>query len=86
MEKVNFYCVYDTALETKPNHADVFGPDLKAMALPDQISKGEHERRNRARIKKFIEKIGNCFVPARSFRGGAFAKYSRSPGSLPMAH
>jgi hypothetical protein len=73
-----FLCVYDTALDNKPNHADVFGPDLKAMALPEQISKGEHKRRNMARIKKFIEQMGECFVPARMFRDGAFAKYSRN--------
>jgi len=70
-------CVYDTALKEKPSHADVFGPDLMAMAGSGSISKGEHERRNRARIKRFIDKIGDCFVLAKSFRGGAFVRYSR---------
>jgi hypothetical protein len=71
-----FLCVYDTALPTKPNHADIFGPDLSAMAGA-VISKSEHERRNRARIKQFIDRIGNCFVPAKSFRDGAFVAHSR---------
>jgi hypothetical protein len=71
-----FLCVYDTALPAKPNHADIFGPDLRASAGA-AISKSEHERRNRARIKQFIDRIGNCFVPARIFRDGAFASHSR---------
>jgi hypothetical protein len=74
--EARFLCIYDTALPTKPNHADIFGPDLKAMCVTE-ISKGEHERRNRARIKKFLDVIGDCFVPARDFRGGAFISYSR---------
>jgi hypothetical protein len=73
-----FLCVYDTALQEKPSHADVFGPDLKAMASPEVISNGEHERRKRARIKKLIDKIGDCFAPASTFRNGVFAGYSRS--------
>jgi hypothetical protein len=74
--KSRFLCVYDTALATKPNHADIFGPDHKAMAVSD-ISRSELERRNRARIKQFIDKIGNCFVPASAFRGGAFVMHAR---------
>jgi hypothetical protein len=71
-----FLCVYDTALPAKPNHADIFGPDLKAMAETG-ISNAEHERRKRARIKRFIDKIGDCFVPASAFRQGAFIAHTR---------
>jgi hypothetical protein len=72
-----FLCVYDTALPKRPHHADVFGPDLSAMAS-DKISRSEHERQKRARIKKLIERIEGKFVSATAFRHGAFAKYFRA--------
>jgi hypothetical protein len=71
-----FLCVYDTALPNKPNHADIFGPDLKAIAGVT-MSKGEQERQNRARIKQFIDLIGNCFIPAANFRDGALTAHCR---------
>jgi hypothetical protein len=71
-----FLCVYDTAFPTKPNHADIIGPDLKAMA-DSEISRPEQERRNRVRIKRFIDKIGDCFVSANAFRNGEFVSHAR---------
>ncbi|MBA9069888.1 hypothetical protein FHR71_003649 [Methylobacterium sp. RAS18] len=71
-----FLCVYDTGLPDKPHHADIMGPDLRALSQP-AISKGEQERRNRARIKKMIDKIGPVFIGASRFRGGKFSEYAR---------
>jgi hypothetical protein len=76
-ESARFLCVYDTGLAMKPNHADIVGPDHKAMA-EDLISKGEQERRNRARIKKLIDRVRDSFVPAKTFRGGVFISHSRN--------
>ncbi len=71
-----FLCVYDTALPGKPHHADVFGPDLRAIA-GGAMSNSERERRKRQRIKQLIDRIGASFQPAQRFRGGIFAARSR---------
>jgi hypothetical protein len=71
-----FLCVFDTGLPDKPNHADVMGPDLAAMSNPP-LSKREQEKRNRARIKRMIDKIGPVLTGASRFRLGVFAEYAR---------
>jgi hypothetical protein len=75
-EAKRFLCVYDTGLADKPNHADLMGPDLRALATPT-ISKGEHERRNRARIKRARDIIDSIFTGAARFRGGKFSEFAR---------
>jgi hypothetical protein len=75
-----FLCVYDTALPEKPHHADVFGPDLSAPE--DKISKGERERRSRARIKKLLDRINGRFASVAAFRGGAFLVHGRVGDAL----
>jgi hypothetical protein len=71
-----FLCIYDTAMPGKPHHADIFGPDLRAMS-GGAISKSEREKQNRQRIKQLIDRIGASFEPAQVFRNGVLAAYSR---------
>jgi hypothetical protein len=70
-------CVYDTAEPGKPNHAEIFAPDLQLLAEA-QLSKGELKRRSRQRIKKFVEKAGTDFVTPDSFRGGFLKRFEKA--------
>lgn len=53
-------CVYDTALEGKPNHAVVAGPEFK----------GNDRKKLIARRKKYIIDVMKRFETASEFRGG----------------
>lgn len=62
------WCVYDTALPEKPNHADIMaGAKIEAM------SNSQRTREERALQKALIDRIGANFVPAATFRSGAFS-------------
>ena len=72
-----FVCVYDTGVPDKPNHADIMGPDIRAMSTKP-MSNGELERACRARIKLLIERIGPRLVSPKDFRDGAFSSFVRT--------
>lgn len=63
-EACRLCCVYDSAMPEKPHHADLMAPELPAL------SKSQLERQRRARLKMIVDKIGNSFTDARSFRQG----------------
>lgn len=75
-EARRFLCVYDTGLPDKPHHADLMGPDLRALSNP-VISKSEQDRQNRARVKRARDKIDSIFTGASRFRNGKFSQFSR---------
>jgi len=68
-----FVGVYDTALPNKDHHADIVGPCLATML---GLSNRQAEKAKRKRIKELIGLVGRCFESSRTFRTGAFQKYS----------
>jgi hypothetical protein len=65
-------CVYDTAYEDRPGHADLLAP-----RFPAGTSRGEIERFKKALVRR----IGPTLVRIEKFRDGALADFAR-PSSV----
>jgi hypothetical protein len=61
-----FMCVYDTALDGKPHHADIMAPNKLSNS------------RNKKRVKLLLDRIGTSLVLAADFREGRFARFART--------
>lgn len=67
--------VFDTAVQEKPHHADLFAKDLNI--IDPSLDKKQQGREEKKRIKKFIDDVALDFEAATNFRFGKFETYAR---------
>jgi len=67
-----FLCVFDTALEKKPHHAD-----LMRKPFPTDWTKSKTEKERMILVKELRQLIGSGFVAASRFRDGAFVSFAK---------
>lgn len=61
-------CVYDTAEEDKPGHAELMAIDISHKMTG--LTKSQIKQMREARIKKIVDRIGSNFESVATFRSG----------------
>lgn len=64
-------CVYDTAEENKPAHAELMAADISHRFAG--MTKSQVKQMREARIKRIVDSIGSTFEPISTFRSGKIA-------------